>query len=188
MRTRNYTFTTEQIKQLERVIGRDKRKDVVQRATALRMLYLGHSTTQIGQTLLVSGMTVRNWYTRFQADGTAGLVNQPKTGRRSKMTAGYWEALEQTLATDPHTLGYLFTIWTCKRLRDHLYTVTDIHVSEEQLRVQMERHGYVYRRPKPDLRTLQNAEARAEAEVRLAELKKSPTLVISSFSSWTKQP
>lgn len=188
MRTRNYSLNEEQVKQLEQAIERDKRSEVAQRATAVRMLHLGHRTTEIAAMFLVSRVTIRNWYARFQAAGVAGLGNRAKPGRPSKITPAYWEALEQTLETDPHALGYLFTVWTRKRLRDHLHHVTGIYVSLEQLRVQMERHGYVYRRPKPDLRTLQNAEARAEAETRLAELKKRAHPVISSFSLWTKRP
>lgn len=37
---------------------------------------------------------------------------------------------------------------------------------------QMKAHGYVYRRPKHDLRVHQDPGARAEAEARLVELKK----------------
>lgn len=188
MRKRDYTLTAEQVEQLEQVIERDKRSEVAQRATAIRLLHLGHSTTEVAAMFLVSGMTVRNWFMRYKADGLEGLGNRAKPGRPSKITPAYWAALEQVLATDPQSLGYLFTVWTRKRLRDHLHQITGIYVSEEQLRVQMERHGYVYRRPKPDLRTLQDAEARREAELRLADLKKKPLLVISSFSLWTKQP
>lgn len=178
----------EQVEQLEQVIEGDKRSEVAQRATAIRLLHLGQGTREIAAMFLVSSMTIRNWFSRFQAGGVDSLGNRAKPGRPSKITPPYWEALEQTLDTDPQSLGYLFTVWTRKRLRDHLHQATGIYVSEEQLRVQMERHGYVYRRPKPDLRTLQNAEARSEAEARLADLKKRPQMVISSFSLWTKQP
>lgn len=188
MRRRDYTLTAEQVAQLEQVIERDKRSEVAQRATAIRLLHQGHSTSEVAAMFLVSGMTIRNWFARFQTGGVEQLGNRAKPGRPSKMTPAYWDALEQTLATDPQSLGYLFTVWTRKRLRDHLHQLTGIYVSEEQLRVQMERHGYVYRRPKPDLAALQNAEARREAEARLADLKKKPQPVILSFSLWTKQP
>ena len=94
MRTRNYTLNDEQVAQLEEAIERDKRSEVAQRAAAVRMLHLGHGTQEIAELFLVSGMTVRNWYTRFEETGVAGLGNRAKPGRPSKITPEYWAALE----------------------------------------------------------------------------------------------
>ena len=60
-------------------------------------------------------------------------------------------------------LGYVFVVWTTARLRDRVEKISGIRLSLEWLRVQMKKRGYVYRRPKGNLRALQDPEVRAEA-------------------------
>jgi transposase len=136
----------------------------------------------------VSASTIYHWWERWQAGGIEGLSQQPRQGRPPKADAGYWATLEAALDRDPQAYGYSFTVWTTARLRDHLERETGIRLSSEWLRVQMEKRGYVYRRPKADLRVLQNPQARAEAEALLEALKKTPKTGLLSYSLWTKRP
>lgn len=186
MRKRNYTLSEEEVKQLERVIREDERREVVQRATAIRMLHLGHDSMEVGKLLLVSSVSVRNWFARWQQEGEAGLVNRPRSGRPRKATERYWEVVAEALESDPQTLGYTFTLWTLERLRDHAERMTGKRLNATYLAEQMKAHGYVYRRPKHDLRVHQDAAARAEAEQRLEALKKTPNAGRLSSSLWTK--
>jgi transposase len=70
-----------------------------------------------------------------------GLETQPRMGRPRVLTEGYWQALKQTLATEPSHHGYTFTIWTTERLRDHLDQATSIRVNSAYLAEQMKRRG-----------------------------------------------
>jgi transposase len=186
MRTRNYTLSDEAVQQLEAVIRDDQRVTVVQRATAIRMLHLGHTSVEVSKLLLVSSVSVRTWFERFQAEGVAGLVNRARSGRPRQATQAYWEVIDAALQSDPQALGYTFTIWTLDRLSDHAARLTGKRLHPTYLSDQMKRHGYVYRRPKHDLRVHQDAAARAAAEAVLVELKKTPNKGILSFSLWTK--
>ncbi len=97
--------------------------------------------------------------------------------------------VEETLDQDPGELGYDFTLWTIQRLNQHVSLVTGKRISDERLRLIVEAHGWVYRRPKEDLGTLQDKEARQWAAEFLEALKKAPSKSrLSSYSLWTKRP
>ncbi len=185
---RAYQLRVEEVQKLERAMHNDGRAEVVQRATAIRQLGLGVTPQAVANMFAVSASTIYHWWERWEAGGLEGLSQRPRQGRPPKADAGYWAKLDEVLDSDPKTHGYHFTVWTTARLRDHLTNETGIRLSTEWLRVQMEARGYVYRRPKADLRTLQNPQARAEAEQMLDELKKTHKPRISSFSLWTKRP
>ena len=89
---------------------------------------------------------------------------------------------------EPREVGYDFTIWTTKRLIAHMAQETDIELSISRFRAVLKERGYVYRRPKHDLKSLQDPDARAAAEEWLAGLKKRPLPARSTSSLWTKQP
>jgi transposase len=184
----NYTFNSGEEAQIEQAIRNDNRVEVVQRATALRMLHMGYAAKQVAEVYGVRLSSVYNWRERWRTGGIAGLANQPKPGRRRKAGAAYWAEVEATLEQDPTELGYVFTVWTLERLRDHVAQRTGIRLSLERLRVQMKERGYVWRRPKHDLHALQDAQARADALQLLDGLKKEPKQEPSSYSIWTKAP
>jgi transposase len=181
-----YTLTSSEQAQIEQAIRYDNRVEVVQRATALRMLHLGYTPRQVAQLYQVRLSSLYNWHRRWRDGGIEALANRPKPGRRRKAGEAYWALLAATLEQDPTQLGYTFSIWTLERLRDHLAQHTGIRLSMDRLRVQMKERGYVWRRPKHDLRALQDAQARADALQLLDELKKEPKRAPSSYSMWTK--
>jgi hypothetical protein len=84
--------------------------------------------------------------------------------------------------------GYDFTIWTAERLIAHMVKETGIKLSVGRFRIVMRQRGYVYRRPKYDLTSLQAPEARADAEAWLDELKRGRLQENSTSFLWTKQP
>lgn len=188
MRTRNYTLSDEQVAELERIIREDKRVKMAQRATAVRMLHLGQTSAEVSKVMLVSSVSVRTWFERFQAEGAAGLVNRARSGRPRRATQVYWQVVEDALKRDPHELNYSFTIWTLERLRDHAERVTGKRLTSAYLSEQLKARGYVYRRPKHDLRVHQDAAAKAAAAEALERLKKTPNAGSLSFSLWTKVP
>ena len=62
-------------------------------------------------------------------------------------------------------------------------------MSVSRLRVVIRKHGYVYRRPKHDLTSLQDPEAKEQARELLEALKKGSAQITKSGSSlWTKRP
>lgn len=174
---------------IEESLKRSASARVVKRATAMRMLHLGQKPQAVSEVLSVSLPTVYGWFHRFRAEGAAGLDHHSKSGRPPTADESYIEVLEETLETEPHELGYDFTLWTIQRLNQHVSKVTGKQVVDERVRLILQGQGWVYRRPKEDLAAKQDQEARKWAEEFLDELKKEPALPKTScFSLWTKPP
>ena len=89
---------------------------------------------------------------------------------------------------DPAELGYAFTLWTVERLIEHMVRETAIRLSPTTFRVLLKKHDYVYRRPKHDLKALQDAEARAQADQWLEAQKRGRSPATWSSSLWMKRP
>jgi transposase len=187
MTQKKFTLNEEQLKELEWTMSHDRRVEVVQRATAIRLLHYGHKPDQLADMFVVDATTIYNWHKRWRQAGIEGLANQPRTGRPPKANAEYCQHLAEALSCEPSDYGYEFALWTVGRLRQHLYEQTQIDLSEDRLRVLLADQGYVYRRPKQDLSALQDQAARQDALQVLDELKKEPVLVLLNSSLWTKQ-
>jgi transposase len=185
---RDYHLSEEELIVIETAIRHDKRPEVRQRCTAIRLLHLDHKPEQVAEMQAVSKPTIYGWIDRWRSGGVEGLANRPKSGRPLKADDAYSLALLEVIEKEPSELGYDFTIWTIDRLRAHLEKITSIDLSESRFRALLKRKGYRYRRPKQDLGHLQDKGAKAEAADRLEELKKRSSETISGSSLWTKRP
>jgi transposase len=184
----NFTLTTDELVAVETAMHHAPQVEVRQRATALRLLHLGHKPEAVAEMLAVASSTIWNWHRRYRADGVAGLANQPKSGRPAKADAAYVKVVATALETDPRELGYAFSVWTINKLRLHLAQITGIRLSYSRMRALLRKHGYVHRQPKHDLDELQDEQAKAAAKELLDWLKKSPSATTPSSSSlWTKR-
>ena len=184
----SYTLNANELKQIEKAMQHDPRTEVVRRATAIHALHLGHKPEAVAQMVKAGKSTVGAWHRQWRAGGIDGLADQPRSGRPPKANLTYQAALETALAQSPSDYGYSFAVWTLDRLAEHLEHETGIRLSIGRLQVWLERLGYVYRRPKRDLRHRQDPEARAEMQRWLAEIKKTPLPEKSSSSLWMKPP
>src|SRR5512141_1614047 len=181
-----YQLKPKELAKIERAMRQDKRSEVRQRATVMRLLHLGHKPEAVAEQQMVSVPTIYNWHKLWREQGIEGLANRPKTGRPSKATEAYCQKLEEMLEKEPADYGYRFAIWTADRLRAHLEKETGILLSESRFRALMKKKGYRYRRPKHDLSHLQDQLAKKQAEEVLEELKKRASETISNSSLWTK--
>jgi transposase len=181
-----YQLKPKELAELEKAIRQDKRAEVRQRATVIRLLHLGHKPEAVAEQQMVSVPTIYNWHKLWREQSMEGLANKPKPGRPSKATEVYCQKLEEMLEKEPAEFGYRFAIWTSDRLRAHLEKETGILLSESRFRALLKKKGYRYRRPKHDLSHLQDQKAKKKAEKLLEEMKKRASVTISSSSLWTK--
>lgn len=187
-KTLTFEFSTADLSNIIKAIKHEKRPEVRQRATGLRLLHEGKSPKAVAEFFSVSQPTVYAWYHRWQIEGIEGLANRPKSGRPLKATQEYVELLKQVVEQNPQELEYRFSIWTTERLRLHMKTKTGTELKRTQLRAVLKENGFVYRRPKHDLTNLQDTQARQAAEEWLNELKKTPKKARLTYSLWTKVP
>jgi transposase len=186
-KAQNYHLEDKELQVIEQAIRHDKRPEVRQRCTALRLLHLGHKPPEVAKMQAVSDPTIYGWYKRWHAGGLEALADKPRSGRPLKADDAYAIVLQETIDREPGELGYDFAIWTIDRLRAHLAKKTGIDLSESRFRALLKRKGYRYRRPKRDLGHLQDKTAKAAADKQLEELKKRSSETISGSSLWTKQ-
>ncbi len=185
----DYRLSETELSQINEVIKTSRNSRMVKRATGLRMLHLGHDPAEVSQALSVSQPTIYNWFHRWKSEGLKGLEHHPRSGRPAIADPAYLQVVEETLERDPGEMGYDFSLWTIRRLNQHVTQVTGKAVSDERLRLILQARGWVYRRPKEDLSALQDKDARQWAEEFLEVLKKTPSKSKpSSFSLWTKRP
>ena len=181
-----YQLKPKELAEIEKALRQDKRAEVRQRATVIRLLHLGHKPEAVAEQQMVSVPTIYNWHKLWREQGIEGLANKPKTGRPPKATEAYCQKLEELLEKEPSEYGYRFAIWTSDRLRTYLEKETGILLSEGRFRALLKKRGYRYRRPKHDLSHLQDKNAKKKAEKLLEEMKKTASKTISSSSLWTK--
>jgi transposase len=183
-----YTLNADELAVVRRAMVQDRRPEVRHRATALHLLHRGKKPDEVAEMLAVTLGSIYKWHARWRSEGLDGLANQPKSGAPVKADEAYWQRVERLLEMEPLALGYDFTVWTVERLICHMQQETGIHLSLSRFRTVLQQRGYVYRRPKHDLKSLQDAEARQAAESWLEELKKEPWTKSSTSSLWTSPP
>jgi transposase len=81
-----------------------------------------------------SGQTVRNWFKRYEAEGSAGLQDRPMPGAPGKVTPAYAEQVCTAARQRPRSLGQPYSLWTLERLADYMAEQTGIRVSFETVR------------------------------------------------------
>jgi transposase len=182
----NFTLEEQELAIITKAVKSDPRAEVKYRANVIRLLHLKKTPAEIAEFLAIGIGSVYGWHKRWREGGLEGLANQPKSGRPKLGTDEYCVKLEAIIETDPTKLGYGFTIWTAARLIEHLGQETGIWMSEDTFRDLLKDRGYVYRRPKHDLKALQDKEAKQEAQEMLEMLKKKPQAKKSNYSLWTK--
>lgn len=184
----NYTLTAEELLTIEQAIKNHEELPVRSRAQIIRLLHRGYTHEEVADLLAISRGKVYWWHKRWRNEGLAGLSDRERQGRPTIGTEKLLAQLEVILETDPQELGYAFTVWNLPRLLAHLKQEMGVQMHENTLRNLLQKMDYVYRRPKHDLTSLQDADARVRAEEVLDELKKKPVPKKSNFSLWTKLP
>lgn len=91
--------------------------------------------------------TVRSWIKRFNAEGIAGLYDEPRPGAPSKVTAEYRQRLLETVRRRPRALGQPYSLWTLRRLADYLAEETGIRVSHVTVQQLLAASDLVLSRP-----------------------------------------
>ncbi len=120
----------------------------------------------------VSAAAIGRWRDRFLAAGRAGLRDRARRGRPGRVDAAADQLIDEALATSPMDYGYPVALWGLVDLADLLARQRQIQVGTEALSRHLKKRGYVYRRPRHDLRERQNEDAIASARHTLEKLQK----------------
>lgn len=105
------------------------------------------TAAEIAEIVRASEETVRRWLKRYLAEGIEGLRDAPHPGAPRKVTPEYRELLVEAVRRRPRSLGLPFSLWTLRRLAEHMAEQTGIRVEYETVRVHLKAEGIVLSRP-----------------------------------------
>ena len=159
---------------IDRLFRRSRDPRVRRRANAVRLSSLGYTVPQIAEVTGSTPQTVRNSFDRFESGGPDALADKPRSGRPPKATREYRSRLVEVVKTNPHGLGYPFTVWTVVRLRAHMAREMDVLISEARVRQIMKEENLVFKRPKHTLKGKRDEDAFRAVRGLLDQFKKSP--------------
>lgn len=159
------------------------------RAHLLLAVIAGPSLAAAARATGVSAQTLRHWRDRFLAAGESGLADRPRRGRPPRITPEAEHLLEEALDQSPMDHGYPVATWGLVDLADLLRRRCGVHIGTEALARHLKRHGYVYARPRHDLKHRQDAESVESAKHTLRTLEKRGLISLDTTSStWMNAP
>lgn len=107
---------------------------VHRRAKAVLLSAEGYSANQLVSRVNLTAKSIRKWISRFNREGVAGLVKQPKSpGRKPTFTPAQRQKMVALALTPPQSLGQPFTTWSLDKLVAQLYRVEKIRISKSWL-------------------------------------------------------
>ena len=113
--------TAEERAALERLArSRTTEARLAERARILLGLLNGECPSAVARRLGITRPTVYTWADRFNAAGTDGLRDRPRSGRPPTYTADQRAEVLAAALTKPGDLGLPFGCWTLDRLRAYL--------------------------------------------------------------------
>lgn len=140
------------------------------RGRAVVLSGAGWTCPKIAVALGVTEVSVRTWVKRFNAKGVTGLREPRRSGRPRVFGERFRGELNRALAGSPREKGYAFTVWTVLSLVLYLATKIPRRISPGHLHRVLHDEGYVWRRPKHDLKHRQNRRLYRAVQRRLKDL------------------
>jgi transposase len=141
-------LTKDQLSELEELYQKTK---VPRYRTRAQMVLLSAETglkaEEIAQIVRENHLTVLRWLKRYLAEGIEGLMDAPRSGRSTTVTEDYRQRLRDIVRRRPRSLGLEYSMWTLRRLADHLAEETGIRVSYETVRRALAKEEIVFSRP-----------------------------------------
>lgn len=161
----------------------DASSQVRHRAHLLLAVIANPSLAAAARVTGVSDKTLRRWRERFFAEGRAGLADRPRQGRPSRVTPAADHLIAEALDGSPMDYGYPVATWGLVDLADLLRRRCEVTLGTEALSRHLKRRGFVYRRPRHDLKHRQDAHAVASAQHSLRTLQKRGLISLDTASS-----
>jgi transposase len=140
-------LTPAQRRQLQATLKAPPSAGLLRRVAALLAVDRGQSVAAVAAWLGVSRQSVYNWLELFQqCPRPSALANRPGGGRPTRWTAEALALLAECLERRPDELGYAGHNWTVALLHDYLQEQTGLGLSDDTVRRQLQRLGYVWKR------------------------------------------
>jgi transposase len=117
------------------------------RVLAILELDRGKTVAEVAASLRVTRQSVYNWARSFEAcPDPAALQDRYGVGRPSAWTEDLQALLLAGLQQRPDELGYAGVNWTVSLLQEHVYRRGGRWLSDDTIRRELDRLGYVWKR------------------------------------------
>jgi transposase len=158
--------------ELDRVRFSAGSAEVFRNCLIILMSHSSDTIESIAERLGCCTDTVKRVRRLYRQGGAAALRPIKPPGRPGRATPEYLDQMRLAVQANPMNLGYGFSVWSAKRLAEHLAKVTRIRLSDDQLRKLLHRHGYSVHRPKHTLKGKRDETEYRKSKKKLARLKK----------------
>jgi transposase len=152
-----YRLTAAERHRLERQLHDTRDARVYRRTLAVLEVSRGAAVADVAQALGVTRQSVYHWLAEYgSSHDPQALVDAARSGRPSRWRSSLQQVLRSTLETLPGRWGYWASSWTVPLLCQHLERHAGQRLSEDTVRRELGRLGYVWKRcryvlgPDPD--------------------------------------
>jgi transposase len=140
-------LTTDEFEAIKRLAhSRTEPARAVERAKIVWLAHEGQAVPMIAEALHLDAETVRLWIRRFNAEGTAGLADKPRSGGPPTYTAAQVGEIIAAALTNPKNLGLPFASWTLDRLEAYLNETKGIAIKRSRIDDLLLREGLRWRK------------------------------------------
>jgi len=140
-------LTSSQRRQLQQQLRHPPDARSYRRTLAILQIGQGQSIAEVADLLGVTRQSVYNWVEAYrQSPAPQTLLDQYGTGRPALWTEPLRTLLQTCMDQRPDELGYAAVNWTVPLLREHLYRRGGQWLSDDTIRRQLDRLGYVWKR------------------------------------------
>lgn len=147
---------------------------LVKRAICLLLSAAGEGTSVIARVTGLSRRAISAIRRRWRRRRLRSVIDKPRCGRPSRVTAVYRRELRRALRKGPRACGFVFTVWSIARLSTYLRQRTGIRISNDWLRRLVHAEDFVVGRPAHTLRGKRDEQEYRRARRLLQRLKKGP--------------
>ena len=119
--------------ELRRLACRAMDADQARRMLAIAMVMDGASREDAARAAGMQRQTLRDWVHRYNAEGIAGLVDRPRSGRPPRLQADQLAELDRIVAAGPDVAVDGVVRWRCVDLKDLLARRFEVSLSERSV-------------------------------------------------------
>ena len=112
---------------------RSKDSDQARRLLAIALVLEGASRTEAARVMGMDRQTLRDWVTRYNAQGVEGLRDRPRPGRPAQLTADALAELARLVEAGPDIDVHGVVRWRCVDLQAEIKQRFDVEISERHV-------------------------------------------------------